>query len=142
MWVAMQLNYFAIIVATVVQFIIGAIWYSLIFGKLWGRIHRFDKLPKEVQQKMIKEMGPYALQAFVTLITTIALAIFVANVPFGFNVYTTAALLWIGFIVPAQVSAVIFGGTDKKWIVKKIAVQAGAALLCLEAAAFVLHLFA
>jgi hypothetical protein len=139
----MQLNYLAIIVATIVQFIIGAIWYSLLFGKLWGRIHGFDKLPKEVQQKMMKAMSPYyALQALVTLISTIALAIFVANVPFGFNVYTTAALLWIGFIVPTQVSAVIFGGTEGKWIVKKIAVQAGASLLCLEAAALVLHLFA
>ena len=50
-----------------------------------------------------------------------------------------AGFFWIGFIVPTQVSAVIFGGTEKKWIVKKIAVQAGVALLCLEAAAAIIH---
>ena len=40
-----------------------------------------------------------------------------------------------------QVSAVIFGGTEKKWIIKKIAVQAGASILCLEAAAAIIRAF-
>ncbi len=35
---------------------------------------------------------------------------------------------------------VIFGGTESKWIVKKIAVMAGASLVCLEVAAAVLSL--
>jgi hypothetical protein len=138
----MQVNLLAVIVATVVQFIIGAIWYSLLFGKLWGRIHGFDKLPKATQEKMMKEMGPYyGLQALITLITSYMLATFLAYLPQDWSPYGMAAMLWLGFIVPAQVSAVIFGGTEKKWIGKKIAVQAGAALACIEAGAFVLHLF-
>jgi len=136
----MQLNWLAIIVVTVVQFIIGAVWYTL-FGKLWGKIHGFDKLPKEVQQKMMKGMGPfYALQAGVTLVTSIVLALFITNLP-SWNPYAMAGFFWIGFVVPTQVSSVIFGGTESKWIVKKIAVQAGASLICLEAAATILHLF-
>ncbi len=138
----MQLNYLAIILATIVQFIIGAIWYSFLFGKLWGRIHGFDKLPKQVQQKMMKAMGPfYALQFLMTLITTVILAIFITYLPASWNPYAMAAFFWIGFVVPTQVSAVIFGGTEKKWIFKKIAIQAGASLICLEAAAAILHLF-
>jgi hypothetical protein len=138
----MQLNYIAILIATVAQFAIGAVWYSFLFGKLWGKMHGFHELPKEVQQKMMKAMGPfYALQAVMTLITTFVLAIFLAYVP-DWNPYAMAGFFWIGFVVPTQVSAVIFGGTDKKWIVKKIAVQAGAALLCLEAGATILHFLA
>lgn len=137
----MQLNFLAIILATVAQFIIGAIWYSLLFGKLWGKIHGFDKLPKAVQQKMMKGMGPfYGIQFLVTLISTVVLALFITYLPL-WNAYAMAAFFWLGFIVPAQVSAVIFGGTESKWIVKKIAVQAGAAFFCIEAAAVVLHLF-
>lgn len=137
----MQFNWVAIIVATVVQFIIGAVWYSALFGKLWGKMHGFDKLPKEVQQKMMKAMGPfYVLQALVTLVTSIVLGIFITYLP-GWNAYAMAGFFWIGFVVPAQVSAVIFGGTENKWMVKKIAVQAGASLVCLEAAATILHLF-
>ncbi len=139
----MQLNVIAIILATAAQFAIGAIWYSLFFGKLWGKIHGFDKLPKQVQQKMMKSMGPfYGIQLFVTLLTTIILEVFIVTLSSSWNSYSLAFLLWIGFIVPAQVSAVIFGGTEKKWIVKKIAVQAGASVFCLETAAAILHFFA
>ena len=96
----MQLNYLAIIVATVVQFAIGAIWYSLFFNKLWAKIHGFDKLPKEVQKKMMKEMGPfYGIQALVTLITSFVLAIFITYLPHDWNVYAMAGFLWIGFVV-------------------------------------------
>ena len=134
----MELNWLAIIIATVVQFALGAIWYGPIFGKLWGQIHGFDKLSKETQQKMMKEMGPYyGVQALVTLISTIVLAIYITNEP-TWNPYAQAAFFWIGFVVPAQVSAIIFGGTDKKWLVKKIAVQAGGSLVFLEVAALIL----
>ncbi len=30
-----QVNYLAIIVSAVVYFVIGAVWYSLVFGKIW-----------------------------------------------------------------------------------------------------------
>ncbi len=136
----MDLNYPAILLATVLQFMCGAIWYSLFFGKLWGKMHGFDKQPKEVQQEMMKSMGPlYATQFFVTIITTSVLALFIAALPEGWNEFGMAGFFWIGFVVPTQVSSVIFGGTENKWVVKKIAVQAGASLLCLEVAAAVLH---
>ena len=135
----MELNYLAVLIATVAQFICGAIWYSAFFGKLWGKMHGFDKLSKEVQQKMMKSMGPiYGVQFLVTLVTSFVLAIFLYYQP-EWNPYAMAGFFWIGFVVPTQVSSVIFGGTESKWIVKKIAVQAGCSLLCLEVAATILH---
>ena len=135
----MPINFVSVIVAVAVQFALGFVWYGPIFGKLWGQIHGFDKLSKETQQKMMKEMGPfYALQAFVTLITSIVLAIYITNEP-SWNPYAQSAFFWIGFVVPTQISSVIFGGTDKKWILPKIAVQAGCSLVCLEAAAAIIY---
>lgn len=137
----MEINYLAVIAATVAQFIVGWIWYGPVFGKLWGQIHGFDKLPKEVQQKMMKEMGPfYGLQLLVTVVTTVVLSIVRNNLP-DWNFFTLAGLLWLGFVVPAQVSGVIFGGTQGKWIFPKIAVQAGGALACFLTAAVVLSFF-
>src|SRR5437870_1362209 len=134
----MQLNFLAIIVAAVVQFIIGAIWYMPLFGKLWGKIHGIDNVSKEEQQKMMKSMGPFlALQFIVTIVTTVVLAIFIINQP-TWNAYAMAGFFWIGFVVPTQVSGVIFGGTSSKWIWPKVAIQAGASLLCLEAAAAII----
>jgi hypothetical protein len=138
----MEYYFLSILIATVLQFALGAIWYSAFFGKLWGRIHGFDNLSKEIQQKMMKEMGPYYLVQFiVTLVTTTVFFILIVILPSDWNVFVMAGLFWLGFVLPAQVSAAIFGGTESKWLVKKIAVQAGAAFLCLQVAAAVLTFF-
>jgi FtsH-binding integral membrane protein len=134
----MELNYLAILLAVVAQFGIGFVWYGPLFGKIWGKIHGFDKLSKETQQKMMKEMGPfYGLQLLVTIITTVVLAIFITYQP-DWNPYAMAAFYWFGFVVPAQISSVIFSSTPKEWMLQKIALQAGAAFLCYEVAATII----
>jgi cytochrome b561 len=135
----MQLNFIGIGIATVVQFAIGALWYSVLFGKLWMKMHDCDKLSREELKKMQQAMMPfYGLQLLMTLITTVILAIFLTYVP-DWNYYALAGFIWLGFVLPTQVSGVIFGNTEKKWIVKKILVQTGMSLVGLEAAAIILH---
>lgn len=135
----MAVNYLAVIVATIAQFIIGAVWYSVLFGKVWMKIHDCDKLSEAELKKMQKQMMPfYGVQFVMTLITTVILAIFLSYVP-DWNYYALAGFLWLGFVLPTQVSGVIFGNTESKWIVKKIAIQAGMSLVGLEVAAIILH---
>lgn len=134
----MPLNYLAIIVATIVQFAIGAVWYMPIFGNLWGQIHDIGKPTKEEMEKMQKQMMPLlGVQLVMTLVTTVVLAIFLAYQP-TWNSYAMAGFFWAGFVVPTQVSAVLFGGTKPKWILPKIFIMAGGSILCLEAAALIL----
>ncbi len=135
----MHLNYTAIFFATFVQFIVGAIWYTPIFGKVWGKIHGFDKLSKDVQANMMKSMGPMlAGQFLVTILTSFVLELFLTSLPSEWNAFGEAGFFWLGFVLPTQVSAVIFGGTEGKWVIKKIAIMAGGSLACLMAAATVL----
>ncbi len=137
----MSLNYLAIFTASILQFICGAIWYSFLFGKAWGEIHGFDAYSKAEQEKMMKGMAPfYILQFCITVVTTFVLALFLAVLPADWNAYGMAGFFWLGFVVPTQISAVIFGGTNPKWIVRKIAIMAGASFACLMIAAAVLHL--
>lgn len=137
----MDLNYLAIALAVAAQFGVGFLWYGPLFGKTWGKIHGFDKLSKETQEKLMKEMGPYyGLQLLVTVITTFVLAIFITNLP-GWNAYAMAGFFWLGFVVPAQVSSVIFSNTPKEWMLTKVALQAGAALVCYEVATAILTFF-
>jgi len=136
----MQLDYFAIFAASLLQFLFGAVWYTPVFGKKWGQIHGFDKVPKEEQEKMMKKMGPLlATQFVVTVVTTVVLAMFMTALPSDWNPYGIAAFFWIGFIVPTEVSAVIFGGTEPKWICTKLSIMAGGSLGCMMIAAAVLH---
>ena len=136
----MEINYIAIIVATVVQFIIGAIWYMPLFGKAWGEIHGFDKIAPDVQREMMKGMMPLLVaQFFLTLLTSAVFGFLLATFPMSWNVYVLASLYWLGFAVPAQIAAVIFGGTEGKWVMKKIFISIGGSLVCFLAMAAVFN---
>lgn len=135
----MTLNYGAILVAALLQFVFGAVWYTPIFGQLWGKIHCFDKHTKEEQQAMMKSMGPWlGLQFVVTVVTTVALSILLTGTTSVWSPYAFAGLCWLGFIVPTQISAVVFGGTEPRWIATKILIMIGASLGCMMIAAAVL----
>lgn len=128
----------AIGVASVVEFVIGAIWYMPLFGKAWGEIHGFNQLDKKTQQEMQRQMMPLLVTQFVgTLITTVVLAKAITALP-NYSAYVLAGLAWIGFVVPTQIAGVIFGNTKPRWFVKKSAIMASGSLACLLAAALVL----
>lgn len=138
----MNINYIAVLVAAVAQFIFGAIWYMPIFGNLWGKIHGFDRHSPEAQEKMRKGMMPLlVVQFIITLVTTIVLAKLFNTYTGDWSDYCLAALFWIGFIVPTQIAAIIFGGTDPKWIIHKTLIMAFGALGCVMLATFILQAF-
>ncbi len=135
----MQVNYVAVLVASLLQFVFGAVWYTPVFGKMWGKIHGFDKRSQAEQQEMMKGMAPLlGMQFLVTVVTTIVLAMLLTGTTSAWSPYAFAGLCWLGFIVPTQVSAVLFGGTEPRWVVTKILIMAGGALGCVMIAAAVL----
>ena len=136
----MEVDYAAVAAATVAMFAVGAIWYMVLFAKQWGEIHGFNKLDKKTQKEMQSQMGPYyAAQVLVTVASAFALAKLIALLP-NYSAYTLAFLVWLGFIVPAQVSAVIFGGTEGKWIKQKLMIMKGEALVHMLVAAWVISM--
>lgn len=137
----MDVNLIAVLAATVAQFVVGALWYMVLFSKQWGEMFGFDKLSKAKQKEMSSQMGPYyALQLLVTVLTAYVLAYLMGLLP-SENAYMLAVWVWLGFVVPTQVSAVIFGGVDAKWIPRRITIMAGGSLACLLVAAWIISLF-
>lgn len=134
-------NLLAVLAATVGQFAVGAVWYMPLFGKLWGKMHDFDKISKAKQDEMRAKMGPYyGVQFLATVLTAYVLSKMMEMLP-NYSGYSLAVVLWLGFVVPTQVAGVIFGGTDEKWMVKKILVQAFGSLACLLVAVAILNMF-
>ena len=134
----MNINYTAVALAAVAEFVVGAIWYMPVFGDLWGKIHGFKKMNKVEQKEAQKQMMPMlAVQFLFTVVTTVALAKLIVLVP-DYSVYSLAIIAWLGFVVPTQVAAVIFGGTDPKWVLKKILIMAGGSAVCLLVAVAIL----
>lgn len=137
----MEINWIAVLAAAVAMFAVGGFWYMVPFAKAWGEMHGFDKLSDKEQKQMQSQMGPlYGVQILVTVISAWALAYFLAAQP-DVRWYITAFLLWFGFIVPTEVSSVIFGGTEGKWVVKKILISIGGSLVATLVGAWVITLF-
>ena len=128
------------LLATVAQFIVGAIWYTPLFGALWGRIHGFDKLNTKLQQEMTAKMMPLLGWQFVVKgISSVVLVILAKTVP-NYSLYTLGLLIWLGFIVRSHFEGVLFGGTKPEWIPTKIAIQMGGSLASILVGAAVISL--
>lgn len=137
----MEVNLVAVLVATVVMFGIGAVWYMVLFAKKWGELHDFDSLTKKQQNEMASKMGPfYGAQLLMTIVSAWVLVYLIALLP-NLTPALVALIVWTGFVLPANVSGVIFGGTKPKDIVPKILILAGEALVRLVLAAVVISLF-
>ena len=137
----MEINYTLVIIATLLQFIVGAIWYSpLMFGKWWMEIMEATNISKEELAKMQKEMGPfYALQFFLTFFTTFSFINLVPYIP-TLTMYHLAWWIFIGFIFPVQIGTVIWGKTKKKFWLKQIFVMGTYQLTILMLMSFILSL--
>lgn len=137
----MEINIVAVLAAAVAMFAVGAFWYMVPFANAWGIMHGFDKLSEAEQKAMAAKMGPYyGVQALVTLASAWVLAIFMSELP-SVAWLQLAFWAWLGFTLPANVSAVIFGGTEGKYVVLKTAIMAGGSLVSLLVGAWVIQLF-
>jgi len=136
----METNYTLIIVASLAQFILGALWYSpIIFGKWWMEIMEVNNISKEKLQEMQKKMAPfYALQFFLTLFSTFALVNLTMET--DLSVYHVAFWIWIGFIVPTQIAGVIWGNTKKRFWAKQIFVMTSYQIVGLMLATWILSM--
>jgi hypothetical protein len=138
----MEVNYVLVFLATIVQFILGALWYSpVMFGKWWMEIMECTNLPAEELKKMQKAMAPfYALQLLLTLITTVSFANLLPHLIGSFGVYHIAFWIWVGFIAPVQVACVVWANTKKQYWAKQIFIMLSYQLISIMLVAFILSL--
>jgi hypothetical protein len=134
-----MVNYTLVLVATVAQFMLGALWYSpVMFGKWWMQIMEVGHISQIELKKMQKGMAPfYGLQLFLTFFTTVSFANLVPYVPF-FGIYHIAFWIWIGFIVPVQIGSVVWGNTKRRFWAKQIFVMASFQFVAIMVASFIL----
>lgn len=136
----MDVNLVAVLAATVAMFIVGAVWYGLIFGKQWGAIHGFDKLPEKKQKEMQSKMAmPYLGQLIVTALTAYTLAYFMSITDISNG--ALAFWAWLGFMIPTLYSAVTFGGAPEGTAMQKFNISAGGTLAPILTGVWVINLF-
>lgn len=111
------LNWWAILVATIVAFGIGGLWYGPLFGQAW--LKALGKTEDEIEPSPT----PFIVSFFTALLTSIVLAalinsLAIATLTGGLII---GAITGIGFIATAMASDSAFCG----WGVPLFAIQSG-----------------
>ena len=114
--------YIAVIVAAIVSFIIGGIWYQPLFGKAWMAALGKTEADKEAMRKQAPKGFVAALIG--ALISSFVLALFLeygrlANVGLPSSVaggLVVGFLVWFGFLMTTTVAGAIFEGRSRKLV--------------------------
>jgi len=111
-------NYWAVLVATIAAYAVGAIWYSpILFSKTWSV--ELKRAPGQMVSSGFTPTAAMILEFVATLVMTYVLAHFIVLV----NANTVALALqlgfwaWLGFIAMYSLSGVWFEGRSWKLFV-------------------------
>lgn len=136
-----EVNFVAVLLSGVASMILGFMWYGpMLFGVAWMKERG---LTKASLSKAQKEMGKlYGLSFVVSLVTAFVLShvMSLSNSFYGYPMLTTGIMtalwMWVGFMMPVQLTGTIFG--NKNW--KLLAIDTGYQLASLLSMALVLSL--
>jgi biotin transporter BioY len=105
----MKINYPAVLVATVVHFLVGGLWYGLLFSNKFTELIAWS--PEKLQEMQNHNPAKELLIAFISaLVLVYILAHFVqyTKARTAFDGIQTAFWLWLGFVATTQLATVVF----------------------------------
>jgi uncharacterized protein YjeT (DUF2065 family) len=128
-----HINWLAILIAVVVNFILGFLWYGPIFGKAWGKEMKMDMTQKPDPKVMMKGMAFMVIGNFLTAYVLAHNIAAWQHVP-GMtdmgktsNIMSTAIFTWLGFYLPYHLGAIVW--ESRSW--KLFAINVGYSLVSL-----------
>lgn len=110
----LKINIIAILVAVVANFILGFLWYTPLFGKIWGKEMGYDPNMQPDKKEMFKGMAFMVIGNFLfawVFAHNIAAWNFVPGInemgKFS-NAMMSAIFTWLGFYLPGQLGATVW----------------------------------
>lgn len=102
----MKTNYLAVIVAAIAYWLLGAIWYGVVFGEAWMALEHMT----EEQARSMNPVLPYVI----TLVLNVLIAYALAQICIWRNADTlgrgasVGVMLWIGFVGPVTFTTYMY----------------------------------
>jgi hypothetical protein len=138
----MNINFIAILVAVVANFILGFIWYTPLFGKVWAKEMGFDTSIKPTGAEMAKGMifmviGNFFLAyVFAHNIAAWSFVPGMEEMSQTVSIMNSAIFTWLGFYLPVDIGIVTW--EKKSW--KLFFINTGYHLVMLIVASVILTL--
>jgi len=105
----MKINYPAVLVATVVHFLVGGLWYGLLFSNKFVELIAWspEKLKEMENHNPAKELTIAFISALI-LVYILAHFVQYTKARTAVDGIQTAFWLWLGFIATTQLATVVF----------------------------------
>lgn len=101
-----QINFWAVLVAAVATFLLGGMWYTALFGKLWVKLQGWsEEQVKEIQASM----NPAVFFGGM-LVAYFVVALVIAILVTSFDLRGAAAGATLGFVLWVAVAAIYMTG--------------------------------
>ncbi|MBX2943291.1 MAG: DUF1761 domain-containing protein [Cyclobacteriaceae bacterium] len=136
----LPINYVAILVAVVANFILGFLWYTPLFGKVWAKEMGLDTSTKPTNREMAKGMifmviGNFFLAyVFAHNMAAWSFVPGMDQMPKIGSIMNSAIFTWLGFYLPVDIGIVTW--EKKSW--KLFGINTGYHLVMLLIAASIL----
>ena len=137
----MHINFVAILVAVVANFVLGFLWYTPLFGKAWAKEMKFDTSIKPKAGQMAKGMifmiiGNF-LMAYVFAHNIIAWTFVPGTQEMSkiASVLNATIFTWLGFYLPIDLNTVAWEG--RSW--KLFSINTGYHFMSLLVAALIIN---
>jgi hypothetical protein len=118
------INYWAVLVAAVVAFVMGGLWYSpLLFGKAWSKLRGIDSTGTARAQMRPREILAEFVRGLIVAVVLAGFVVHLGVVNLVGAIYLGLAV-WVGFQATSIVGAVI----HEQYPLKLYAIHTGDAL--------------
>lgn len=109
----MKINYLAVLVAGLANWLLGWVWYGLLFGNKWMQLMGWDqqKVDAVQQEGATRQMIISLIGALVTALI-LAMIYARAGVQSWLDGLKLAALIWLGFVALTGMDSVVYEGRN------------------------------
>ncbi len=104
-----EVNYYAIIISAIISFVLGALWFSLLFGKSWTKLMGYSA--KDIENAKKKGMTKsYLIGLIGQLILSYVLANFIiyADAKTIIEGIQIGAFIWLGFVATISLGMILW----------------------------------
>lgn len=112
----LQINFFAVVVAAIAAFALGALWYSpVLFAKVWMEAHGYSEATLEQMKKTASRAYAISFVCYLVMATVMAVLIDMIGIQRVVGGVKLGVLCWVGFAATIGMTANAY--SDKRFSV-------------------------
>ena len=105
-----SINFMTVFVAGFAQYMIGWVWYSMLFGQLWN-----SEMQRLVKKSSFTPAAAMTIKAIWSIVAALSLYLIIrgCNFPQLVDNLILSIIIWLGAILGPQLDALIFEGQSR-----------------------------